>query len=101
MAPALRCCTPPGSSEVGAGLLLDCCTGEVDGVEGSSGCCLQEDRMRELAARARGIGPSTMSTLIPRTAIQIRSIPELLRLITGCRQSPRCAAGSSRARLSE
>jgi 2-polyprenyl-6-methoxyphenol hydroxylase-like FAD-dependent oxidoreductase len=46
-----------------------------------------EDRMRELAVRARGIGPSTMSTLIPRTGLQIRLIPELLRLIT--RMPPR------------
>lgn len=41
-----------------------------------------EDRMRELAASARGIGPTTMSTLIPRTGIQVRLIPELLRLVT-------------------
>ena len=41
-----------------------------------------EDGMRELAAKARGIGPSTMSTLIPRTGFQVRLIPELLRLVT-------------------
>ena len=35
-----------------------------------------EDRMRELAARARSIGPSTMSTLIPRTRLQVRLSPE-------------------------
>ncbi len=46
-----------------------------------------QDRMRELAAKARSIGPTTMSTLIPRTAVQIRLIPELLRLIT--RMPPR------------
>src|SRR5215213_11292622 len=40
-----------------------------------------EDRVRELAARARSIGPTTMSTLIPRTAIQVRLIPEVLRLV--------------------
>jgi 2-polyprenyl-6-methoxyphenol hydroxylase-like FAD-dependent oxidoreductase len=46
-----------------------------------------EDRMRQLAAKARSIGPTTMSTLIPRTGIQVRLIPELLRLIT--RMPPR------------
>jgi 2-polyprenyl-6-methoxyphenol hydroxylase-like FAD-dependent oxidoreductase len=40
------------------------------------------DRMSELAANARTIGPSTMSTLIPLTAFQVRLMPELLRLIT-------------------
>ena len=38
--------------------------------------------MRELTVKARSIGPSTMSTLIPRTSTMIRLIPELLRLIT-------------------
>ena len=46
-----------------------------------------EDRMRELAAKARGIGTTTMSTLIPRTSIQVRLLPELLRLVT--RMPPR------------
>jgi 2-polyprenyl-6-methoxyphenol hydroxylase-like FAD-dependent oxidoreductase len=41
-----------------------------------------ENRMRELAAKARSVGPSTMATLIPRTGIQVRLMPELLRLIT-------------------
>jgi 2-polyprenyl-6-methoxyphenol hydroxylase-like FAD-dependent oxidoreductase len=40
-----------------------------------------EDRMRELAAKARSIGHTTMSTLIPRTGIQVRLMPELLRLL--------------------
>jgi 2-polyprenyl-6-methoxyphenol hydroxylase-like FAD-dependent oxidoreductase len=40
-----------------------------------------EDRMRDLATKARGIGRSTMSTLIPRTGIQVRLMPELLRLV--------------------
>ena len=40
-----------------------------------------EDRMRELAAKARSIGHTTMSTLIPRTSIQVRLMPELLRLL--------------------
>ena len=43
--------------------------------------------MRELAAKARSIGTTTMSTLIPRTSIQVRLIPELLRLVT--RMPPR------------
>ena len=46
-----------------------------------------EDRMREVAAKARSIGPATMSTLIPRTGIQVRLMPALLRLIT--RMPPR------------
>jgi 2-polyprenyl-6-methoxyphenol hydroxylase-like FAD-dependent oxidoreductase len=46
-----------------------------------------EDRMRELAAKARRIGHTTMSTLIPRTGIQVRLMPELLRLVT--RMPPR------------
>jgi 2-polyprenyl-6-methoxyphenol hydroxylase-like FAD-dependent oxidoreductase len=41
-----------------------------------------QGRMRELPAKARSIGPTTMSTLIPRTAIQVRLMPQLLRLIT-------------------
>ena len=58
-----------------------------------------EDRMRELAAMARSIGPTTMATLIPRTGIQVRLMAELLRLLTrmpprfqqrlsSCRQHP-------------
>ena len=46
-----------------------------------------EDRMRELAVKMRGIGPITMSTLIPRTGIQVRLMPDLLRLVT--RMPPR------------
>ena len=38
--------------------------------------------MRELTAEARSIGPTTMSSLIPRTGIQARLMPELLRLVT-------------------
>jgi 2-polyprenyl-6-methoxyphenol hydroxylase-like FAD-dependent oxidoreductase len=41
-----------------------------------------DDRMRELTVKARSIGSSTMSTLIPRTSLQVRLIPELLRLVT-------------------
>ena len=51
------------------------------------GLLAYEDRLRELVARARSIGPSTMSTLIPRTGLQVRLIPELLRLVT--RMPPR------------
>ena len=52
-----------------------------------TGLRVYEDRMRELAAKARSIGPTTMSTLIPRTSIQVRLMPELLRLVT--RMPPR------------
>ncbi len=41
-----------------------------------------EDRMRDLATKARGIGRSTMSTLIPGTRLQVRLMPELLNLVT-------------------
>src|SRR5215204_287727 len=52
------------------------------GSDYQAGLRAYEDRMRELAAKARSIGPTTMSTLIPRTGIQIRLIPEVLRLVT-------------------
>src|SRR5829696_1488959 len=51
------------------------------GSDYQAGLRAYEDRMRELAAKARSIGPTTMSTLIPRTGIQIRLIPEVLRLV--------------------
>jgi 2-polyprenyl-6-methoxyphenol hydroxylase-like FAD-dependent oxidoreductase len=51
------------------------------------GLTAYQDRMRRLADKARSIGPSTMSTLIPRTSIQVRLLPELLRLVT--RMPPR------------
>lgn len=41
-----------------------------------------EDRMHDLATKAREIGPSIMSTLIPRTRVQVRLIPTLIRLVT-------------------
>ena len=41
-----------------------------------------ENRMRDVAARFRHIGPTTMSTLIPRTRLQVRLTPPLLRLLT-------------------
>jgi 2-polyprenyl-6-methoxyphenol hydroxylase-like FAD-dependent oxidoreductase len=41
-----------------------------------------EDRIRELIVKARSIGRTTMATLIPRTGIQVRLVPELLRLVT-------------------
>jgi 2-polyprenyl-6-methoxyphenol hydroxylase-like FAD-dependent oxidoreductase len=41
-----------------------------------------EDRIGELAVKARRIGSSTMATLIPKTAISVRLMPELLRLVT-------------------
>jgi len=39
-------------------------------------------RMRELASKARNAGRATMTTLIPRTQLQIRLMPTLLRLVT-------------------
>ncbi len=41
-----------------------------------------EDRMRDLAVKGRRAGLSTMATLIPRTRLQVRLMPELLRLMT-------------------
>ncbi len=41
-----------------------------------------ENRMRALVTKARGIGHSTMSTLIPRSRLGVRLTPALLRLIT-------------------
>lgn len=41
-----------------------------------------EAGMRDTASRAAGISRSTMSTLIPRTALQVRLMPGLLRLVT-------------------
>lgn len=41
-----------------------------------------EDQIRELAAKTRDVGRSSMSTVIPRTGLQVRLIPELLRLVT-------------------
>lgn len=52
------------------------------GPDYQAGLRAYEDRMRDLAAKARDIGPTIMSTLIPRTRIQVRLIPELIRLVT-------------------
>jgi 2-polyprenyl-6-methoxyphenol hydroxylase-like FAD-dependent oxidoreductase len=41
-----------------------------------------EARMRELASKARSSGSATMTTLIPRTQLQVRLMPTLLRLAT-------------------
>ena len=41
-----------------------------------------QDCIRGLAIKARTIGSITMSTLIPRTSLQVRLIPDLLRLLT-------------------
>jgi 2-polyprenyl-6-methoxyphenol hydroxylase-like FAD-dependent oxidoreductase len=41
-----------------------------------------QDRIRGLATKARSIGTTTMSTLIPKTSLQVRLTPEVLRLIT-------------------
>jgi 2-polyprenyl-6-methoxyphenol hydroxylase-like FAD-dependent oxidoreductase len=41
-----------------------------------------EDRMRQVVVRFRAIGPTSMKLLIPRTARQVRVIPQLMRLVT-------------------
>jgi 2-polyprenyl-6-methoxyphenol hydroxylase-like FAD-dependent oxidoreductase len=41
-----------------------------------------EDRIRELVVKARSIGHSTMATLIPKSSVQVRLLPQLLRLLT-------------------
>jgi 2-polyprenyl-6-methoxyphenol hydroxylase-like FAD-dependent oxidoreductase len=41
-----------------------------------------QQRIHQLAAKARKIGSTTMSTLIPRTKFGVWSTPELLRLVT-------------------
>ena len=41
-----------------------------------------QDRIRDVTVKARSVGSSTMSTLIPRTSLQVRLMPELLRLVT-------------------
>ena len=40
-----------------------------------------EARMGELVRRSRGIGPTTMKTLIPRTPLQVWVTPQLMRLV--------------------
>jgi 2-polyprenyl-6-methoxyphenol hydroxylase-like FAD-dependent oxidoreductase len=47
------------------------------------GLAAYEAGMGALVTTARSIGHSTMATLIPRTRLQVRLMPELLRLITG------------------
>jgi 2-polyprenyl-6-methoxyphenol hydroxylase-like FAD-dependent oxidoreductase len=46
------------------------------------GLSAYENRMRDVAARFRHIVPTTMSTLTPRTRLQVRLTPPLLRLLT-------------------
>lgn len=48
----------------------------------SIGLLAYQDRLRDVVEKARRIGPSTMSTLIPRTGLQVRLLPELLRVIS-------------------
>jgi 2-polyprenyl-6-methoxyphenol hydroxylase-like FAD-dependent oxidoreductase len=50
------------------------------GGEPEAGFRAYEDRMRELVRRARAIGPTTMKALIPRTPLQVRLAPQLMRL---------------------
>ena len=57
------------------------------GRQHQSGLHAYQNRMRPLAAKARTIGPAIMSTLIPRTNMQVRLMPELIRTVT--RMPPR------------
>ncbi len=52
------------------------------GGDHQTGLHAYEDRVRGVATKARRIGTSTMSTLIPRTRVQVRLTPEVLRLAT-------------------
>jgi 2-polyprenyl-6-methoxyphenol hydroxylase-like FAD-dependent oxidoreductase len=52
------------------------------GPNSQTGLRAYEGRMREIASRARRIGHTTMSTLIPKTRLGILLTPELLRLLT-------------------
>ena len=40
-----------------------------------------EDRMRPIVAKARSAGPAAMSMLIPQSGLQVRLMPEMLRLV--------------------
>jgi 2-polyprenyl-6-methoxyphenol hydroxylase-like FAD-dependent oxidoreductase len=50
------------------------------GEEYAAGFRAYEDRIRELVRRSRGIGPTSMKALIPRTPLQVRLAPQLMRL---------------------
>jgi 2-polyprenyl-6-methoxyphenol hydroxylase-like FAD-dependent oxidoreductase len=52
------------------------------GSDYQTGLRAYQGRMHPVAANARSIGPTIMSTLIPRTSFQVRLMPELLRLVT-------------------
>jgi 2-polyprenyl-6-methoxyphenol hydroxylase-like FAD-dependent oxidoreductase len=52
------------------------------GNDHEAGLRAYQDRMCELASRFRRIGPATMTTLIPRTRLQVQLMPMLLALIT-------------------
>lgn len=41
-----------------------------------------ESRMREVVSNFRRIGPATMKTLIPATQLQVRMVPQVLRVLT-------------------
>lgn len=47
-----------------------------------AGLSAYDDRIRELVVKARDIGRSTMSTLIPRSRFGVRLTPQFLRLVT-------------------
>lgn len=55
---------------------------EVGSAGGSleAGMRAYEDRLRELVHRSRSIGPASMRMLIPRTRMQVRLAPQLMRL---------------------
>lgn len=57
------------------------------GREVETGLRAYEDRLRGFTVKARSVGTSTMATLIPKTSVQVRLMPELLRLLT--RMPPR------------
>ena len=52
------------------------------GADHARGLRAYEERMRQLVVRSRAIGPTTMNLLIPRTARQVRVIPQLMRVVT-------------------
>jgi 2-polyprenyl-6-methoxyphenol hydroxylase-like FAD-dependent oxidoreductase len=50
------------------------------GGDPAAGFRAYEDRIRELVRRSRSIGPVSMKVLIPRTPLQVRLAPKLMRL---------------------
>jgi 2-polyprenyl-6-methoxyphenol hydroxylase-like FAD-dependent oxidoreductase len=50
------------------------------GGDPAAGFRAYEDRIRELVRRSRSVGPVSMKVLIPRTPLQVRLAPKLMRL---------------------